>query len=386
MDKFISINVNQGDAFYLERNGVKILVDGGKSRQGFANQFTHATRTNLGTLLDIVVCTHADADHINGLLGFYESGHRSREIWLPGTWTYLLTDLLLNPEKFFECLYKEIYVSHLPSAPQTLEELSSNEEFTKRTIDRNKTNQINQESVTQAIEESQEHQYDYNYINFFTHHLFFLLSHLHQPNKLNLFIDAIDTAKKIRDLAILAYRAGADIRWFEISATPTEASGGESHLKPINSHEILRGSHIIKPHQINPLLYLTLSKSNKECLVFHSPGANNSGCVLFTGDSDLSFPNEIPSLGKKPIITAPHHGSESNKNAYEKLNKNEMERAIFVRSDGKFKSRPGISFKSLQSKICTLCPYSNSKNQTIIFTASVHGWRRKNGLKWCKCE
>ena len=67
MDKFISIGVRQGDAFYLERGGKKLLVDGGRSRRGFAEQFE---RTVGATSVDVLVCTHADADHVNGLIGF----------------------------------------------------------------------------------------------------------------------------------------------------------------------------------------------------------------------------------------------------------------------------------------------------------------------------
>ena len=77
MDKFISINVNQGDAFYLKRAGVRILIDGGRSRCGFKKQFE---RTINASTLDVVACTHADADHINGLLDFFELGSQSREV------------------------------------------------------------------------------------------------------------------------------------------------------------------------------------------------------------------------------------------------------------------------------------------------------------------
>ena len=65
MDKFISIGVNQGDTFYLERGDKKILVDGGRSTLGFPLQFERTTGTKE---VDVIVCTHADADHINGLI------------------------------------------------------------------------------------------------------------------------------------------------------------------------------------------------------------------------------------------------------------------------------------------------------------------------------
>ena len=39
MAKFVAIPVGQGDAFYLEREGFTVLVDGGRSRRGFSGQF-----------------------------------------------------------------------------------------------------------------------------------------------------------------------------------------------------------------------------------------------------------------------------------------------------------------------------------------------------------
>ena len=39
--RFIAIGVGQGDAFFLERGGCTILVDGGRSMEGFPAQFQH---------------------------------------------------------------------------------------------------------------------------------------------------------------------------------------------------------------------------------------------------------------------------------------------------------------------------------------------------------
>ncbi|MEW6046869.1 MAG: MBL fold metallo-hydrolase [Bacillota bacterium] len=58
--KFIAIAVAQGDAFFLERDGRTVLVDGGASARNFLRQFARATGR---CKVDIVVCTHNDADH-----------------------------------------------------------------------------------------------------------------------------------------------------------------------------------------------------------------------------------------------------------------------------------------------------------------------------------
>lgn len=100
------------------------------------------------------------------------------------------------------------------------------------------------------------------------------------------------------------------------------------------------------------LMYLSLSKANRECLVFYSPTPDNSCDVLFSADSDFSFYQKLPNIGNGSIITTPHHGSEHNKNAYITLKNQSLitRKSIFVRSDGRFKSRPGKSYKSLGAK------------------------------------
>ena len=68
MDRFIAIGVSRGDAFFLNEVRKK-LVDGDVNKLGFAQQFS---RTTSAGSVDVIVCTHTDADHINGLLGYFE--------------------------------------------------------------------------------------------------------------------------------------------------------------------------------------------------------------------------------------------------------------------------------------------------------------------------
>ena len=91
MSRLIAVPIGQGDAFYLESNGWSVLVDGGRSRSGFASAFQTATRADGAS---VVVCTHNDADHANGILGFLEAGFRCGEVWLPGRWLGVLPSVL----------------------------------------------------------------------------------------------------------------------------------------------------------------------------------------------------------------------------------------------------------------------------------------------------
>ncbi|MFE5131676.1 hypothetical protein ACFRAZ_26815, partial [Bacillus mobilis] len=78
--RFISIDVGQGDSFYLEKNNISILVDGGKSEVYFPGHFKKVVNKEH---VDILVCTHNDADHAQGILGFLRSSLTCKEVWLP---------------------------------------------------------------------------------------------------------------------------------------------------------------------------------------------------------------------------------------------------------------------------------------------------------------
>lgn len=374
MDKFISIGVNQGDAFYLLREEKKILVDGGLSRKGFPLQFNNIVKNyNLDNELDIVVCTHADSDHINGLLGLIESGIKIKEVWLPGRWTSRLIDILKKPIDFEIEIFKNL--NSLDDEIDNLEDLYKEEHLKVEDESKFEEIDLNIDTLYQAIEDVSDKQ-DITFLTnkfIFFHDMYFL-----ENKKYEIFIDAIDTARKIKELSILAYNSGAKIRWFEYSNNTS--SGGESFLVPINSEEIFK---ISKP--LPALMYLSLTKINKESLVFYSPGISNLGNVLFSADSDFSFSQNLSNILNNTIITAPHHGSENNKNVYIKLNSTKNDDLIFVRSDGKSKIRPGNTFKSLNRKVCTLCNTGKSIKNDVIFSLKNGKWNNDNNI-WCHCR
>lgn len=373
MDKFISISVNQGDAFYLYRGENKILVDGGRSTSGFYNQFLRATKCED---LDIMVCTHADADHINGLIGLLDGGINVKEVWLPGTWTSRLKDLISDPFEFI----REVIIDNRTGKYDDLEAVYKEIRLGDKTesVSDNETGK----DVAQIYSEIEITTTDDIYDDFFariTMHPIDIIG-VHAEK---VFIEAINTADKIRKLAILAYHSGAKIRWFEFNSKKTP-QGGENFLKPVNSREIFR----ISKHR-SALDYLALSKANKESLVFYSPGENNGAGILFSADSDFSFEFQYPQIVSSSIITAPHHGSETNSNAYDVLKKHNIlsNDSILVRSDGRFKSRPGISYlNSKAEKACTICRPFNQTKQDVIYESNGSVWIR-NGKSWhCQCR
>ncbi|WP_135504359.1 DUF2100 domain-containing protein [Planococcus koreensis] len=93
--RFIALNkVNNksiGDAFYFEtliKNEKKcVLVDGGRVIRGFTNLLI--SNTGVKTL-DVVACTHDDADHTYGIIDLLNNPQKIKikEIWLPLNWMH----------------------------------------------------------------------------------------------------------------------------------------------------------------------------------------------------------------------------------------------------------------------------------------------------------
>jgi glyoxylase-like metal-dependent hydrolase (beta-lactamase superfamily II) len=101
--KFTALPVTQGDAFYAETDdGFRVLVDGGRSRCALPELFRKYTKSDR---VDVLVCTHNDADHAEGVLGFLENGLGCGELWLPATWLDALRSLPPDAHGTWEFLW-----------------------------------------------------------------------------------------------------------------------------------------------------------------------------------------------------------------------------------------------------------------------------------------
>ena len=202
---------------------------------------------------------------------------------------------------------------------------------------------------------------------------------------------AINAASRIREIATLAYSQGIKVRWFDFNEFKRKGqpSGGEKgDLEPVNACEVL--PRIVN---IGTLKYLYSTVENKQSLVFSGLEKRNKPGVLFTADSDLKFNFQHQSPALSMIVTTPHHGSENNKNAYRKVIKwhKNPGSIIWVRSDGKYKCRPGNSFLTLiGQKLCTICrPPSNQTKQAVKLSHSQSGlvkWIWHPNVRTCQCK
>lgn len=397
MARFISLPVGQGDAFYLERNELSVLIDGGRSRKGFPSMFQSVTERDG---VDVVVCTHNDADHANGIHGFLEAGLRCDEVWLPGRWLSVLPDVLRPFVEVFEHIANDIMgkdvladLQELQSGTPPIETLAAHADHdfsddTPAEEDSQLAEDGWPEACVQMLEQAepweassywpwQWHPGDWLFSSYWNYRQL-------GPTGVRLLWSAIDAACRIRAIATEAFHRGIPVRWFEFK--PAAPSGGISALQPINAREVAS----IRP-SVSPLLArLALTTSNKESLVFWSPPNEHHPGVLFTADSDLAD-IRLPTGLYRAIVTSPHHGSEANANAYSVVAATDGASSItWVRSDGRYRSRPGNSYLSVSSRrLCTLCRRPNggmTTKQTVHLYASRGVWTRHQSNRVCSCQ
>ncbi|MGG4144286.1 hypothetical protein ABEW34_14270 [Paenibacillus algorifonticola] len=314
------------------------------------------------------MCTHNDADHANGILGFLKNEELlCDEVWLPGIWTSRLKDILVKPSIFIHELVLDIDSNHLAYDLATLGDSYSDNELPLD--NRNESEEYVQlEELYSDLEASLEKNYDiHDVAQFHRGPYLWGLS----PSHIELFVEAINAAKLIKDIAIAAFQKGANIKWFEYDEY--QCSGGiDGILEPLNSKEI----STVKKR--GALEYLALAMANRQSLVFHSPSSSNAPAILFSADSNFEFKQTIP-WSNGMIITASHHGSKSNSNCYLRYENERSEHlnSIWIRSDGRFRSRPGPWYLKIQStqRYCTRCSPDFKSSQNVEFTANKSEWQ-----------
>ena len=381
--EFIAIDVGQGDAFFLRRCGKTALVDGGRSKEGFPDQFRRVTGADR---LDVLVCTHNDADHASGVLGLLRCGFPCQEVWLPGSWTYRLRDLLSDPSQFIHELVHDVSQRGAGKKVGRLDEIGdslADDNIETPTIPEGAQGPLDALGSTVTSEQDDPMGLLWPYL--WSAALWPVpLRSWPQPEMVHLLAESVSAVQRIKEIAALAYSQGARVRWFEFRKDAARRVGQPDFLELVNAAEVPE----IPTRQLTALDWLALTTANKRSLVLISP-SNRADCspmILFTSDSDLRFQAPVnwePGM----IITAPHHGSEDNASAYERFNKDasEKETVIWVRSDGRFKCRPGPSYMGVSPRICTLCRGSSHHKQRVQLLGTHGQWNPAPGVRACQC-
>jgi hypothetical protein len=172
------------------------------------------------------------------------------------------------------------------------------------------------------------------------------------------WLQLIDTTKAIRGIAVAAITHEIQTRWFDyegFARTRSPSGGAQGFLVPLNAVEQSR------PPIPGPF-YMRLTRINRESLVFFAPPSRGRCGFLFCADSPLgdgpNYKNSFLSghLCWPVVVTAPHHGSETNRVAYSHLNA-WTHIAVLLRAGGSAK-QPGQTFLKQTPciKLCAKCP------------------------------
>lgn len=388
MARFIAIPVRLGDAFYLERDGRSILVDGGDSITAFPELFRHHINRSGA---DIVVCTHNDADHANGIIGFLESGLTCREVWLPGRWLDAINDLLRPGSDVvreivkgaFEYLEREI--GRNQEIPHSFEEIGIKIVNNGNSEMRSDRVEVSSEWPNEITADIDDVDRIYNPVDWEPWWKWYIPPPVSRssvdPIVLEKIIsEAIDAGLRICRIAKLAFDNGIPMKWFE-HAPQSPAGGIPGFLQPISARQIVR----VYPYL--PLFArIALTTVNEESLALYSPPDGRSPGVLFCADSDL-HDMRIP-VTNGDLITVPHHGAEANFYAYNAIANTLglcLPSLVWVRSDRRTRQRPCSSFIGLPGrKFCTVCRTGPSK-QRILMIGRRGVWAQYRNLHLCSC-
>lgn len=358
--KFTALPVNVGDSFLLQTENKIIIVDGGKNKSHILKLLTDEKIKDKH--IDLLICTHYDADHINGIIGIIKSQKFTfTEIWLPeilGSIGYTISKKL---SVILEAFRSNSFNDNFNS--DDIERYFSEyeiKEILNETKENNSFEEIDNDMLNEFIEE-------YEYLH---HRWWYYPIHGDTEHKM------MRNMYNISSLINYSLNSGAYIRWFSYQNKRTHISYG---FNMFCENSLQTDITLYDEQLFSKILYLTtLSEINKKSLVFMYENDTNLN-ILFTADSNLDFYSAPITLKDNSVITAPHHGSSSNNNAYSKINGKDL---IFVRSDQSQIKRPGIQYLSQKNRYCTICKNKTPK-QKVELTQT--GSKFKTNARACIC-
>lgn len=406
MEHLVALPVN-GDAFLLRRSELSVLVDGGKSSALLVSELAKFNVQHL----DIVVCTHADYDHSGGLVDLLNHPTITvGEFWLPGAWAESIPQLLTVPEMVVDELIKTLDEQgnsvQAADDPDEYEQLMHSYVSGKRNEYREQArnddqNELHKLGVLEPwvpewpLGDKTLEQAARTFQNGRSRVRYRKAKCKISKAVATFWLDLIDTAERIRKIAVQAIHHGVPVRWFdfgEFDRTGRATGGVAGTLIPLNAVELGNPP----PPQAGLSFLVRLTPVNEECLVFLSPGEDwESPSIVFTGDSPLgNGVNYSKSWLQWPkyasphvIATAPHHGSESNFLAYKHLGE-EVFVHLWMRSGGTAR-HPGPTYRQLQHsfRICTHCPREKKPRQAaeVFFRQSPWCYQIRTNGHICTC-
>lgn len=348
-----ALPVNVGDSFLLRDEDKIILVDGGMNQQHIVQLLQHEQIPD--NHIDLLVCTHYDADHINGIIGILQSNKFTfKELWLPeilGSIGYTLSKKIR--ELFKDSREAMVYIGSEDSGYESIFTVQEYNEINHGSKENNSFEDID----TKVLDA---------FVDYPRFHCFELFWHFDSNANYQMMLTLNSTVSLISN----ALHSGAYIRWFKYNGYTHKTYGFDLYSENALQTDItLYDSKLF----FLALYHLSLSDINKYSLVYMYQKENVPD-VLFSADSDLHFYPQQVILKDNSIVTAPHHGSSANDSAYLKILGKDL---TFVRSDRSQHKRPGQGYLNQTHRYCTICRNKTTKQKIelnyngLVFTTSA---------------
>jgi len=343
--EFFAFPVHMGDSFLLKDKDFTLLVDGGDGKVPILNHLLDKLRQH--SLLNVIICSHYDQDHIDGLLDFFQHlidefiysrvpSVKIEEIWLP--------DIFARIEHTKN--YQQIYVP-------------------RHFGDKEVRVRVEKKDGTNVELQKIKGEFD---------------------------IAIYKICRIVRTCYFLkAFNIVNNIRWFELKDSCVDQIVQGTNIYGINCLEIAR--RITQSLTADELI-LQFTRINEESLVFrYNSGDDDFPNVLFTADSNFSFCEGryldiVKFASGKTIVTTPHHGSndEEHVKVYTNFGRTPRE-FIFVRSSEFHRNRPCTEFvQNKPNNYCVRCKRDEEQTVHLIYTQSSGKWRAATGIKLCSCK
>ena len=400
--RFVALPVKEGDAFLLNRNGTVVLVDGGKGK--IIKKLLREHGQLKDDVLDIVVCTHNDLDHLGGILKILNSDtFVIKELRVPSIWKEIciyIGDTEESKRNFCKIIVNVIR-DHVirgdiqsDNLKQFAEEILSDPYGMENRYDNYHENRKYDDEV---FKNNEDLLVGYTYEMVFNSSVqapafmsklvwslidrgLFSISREQNILCLSLLNAMTAAVKNIWCIVTIAARKRIRVNYYIHDNRVSISTAGKSFLVPVNARKIsardIMAKIVMKKFKgeesksISVMVTLAKSVSNRESIAFYAVETKTEPGVLFCAECGVE-PQGLSPL-RTILATVPHHGASDNQSVYQDVERWAMRNVVWVRSDSKNTVRPCDEFLKLRSKkYCTRCNVNGFYEQIIEFVSNI---------------
>jgi hypothetical protein len=365
---FKAYPVREGDAFFVNDEGFKFLIDGGDDDY----EITNFLVSDGVRAIDVVICTHLDSDHVNGILGLLQSGSISvRELWVPEAWPQLISLIGMDSGGFKGIVKQAADANSEALAENTAGTTSIDDVLVSDPVRSGYSSHRRQEDAEindRVLGETEGA--TRTLVNEYGRYL------IENDRK---FISGLASAVAI--IRTASRHRGPSIKYWRFVNTLQNTPMRDFIC--LNGVPVTAPAHPYTATSLSGLpAVLALTRINRESLVYCYEPARKPH-VLFTADSGFGFlpRGSSVNLPKASIMTAPHHGSgdKAHQRVFMAVGGTGLN---YVRSDSINAVRPAGYFLStpITKRFCTNCKKDNF-TQTVEFDYGTAGF--SSGARSC---